>query len=143
MDRQRNYKLLLDDVITKALVVNHLKDGKDVIIYKAKQLLTSRQRYQAMPERGRDKLLSARVDGLIQDCVRDYKSLLAEVITRDMVVRCHRQGLDVISQASRLLGARQRYIAMPPVQRDKLLREHVARLKQANQAEAKSIMARR
>ena len=62
----KDYKLLLAEVITQDMAIKHLKDGKNVVISEAKNLLKSRQRYLCMPREERESLLRHHVDKLHQ-----------------------------------------------------------------------------
>ena len=69
----------------------------------------------------------------MQDCVKDYKLLLAKVITKDMTTKHLKDGKNVvISEAKCLLKSGQRYLRMPREEPENLLCHHVDKLHQVN-----------
>lgn len=69
----------------------------------------------------RERLFREHVNGLYERCVREYRSLLADVITMDMATKDLEDGKNILtswSEAKRLLKPDQRYARMPRRERE-------------------------
>eukprot|EP01018_Ginkgo_biloba_P031680 Gb_26149 [translate_table: standard] len=69
----------------------------------------------------RERLFREHVNGLFERCVREYRSLLADVITVDIMTKHLEDGKNILtswSEAKRLLKPDQRYARMPRRERE-------------------------